>query len=83
VLIVVGSVFVALVFCAVTVSKKGEAFQRKRHPDDRAGFFHKTWPEQTELERKLRSRHGAHRKKNGCAARPSFAQFRKLELDLE
>src|SRR5437588_12712503 len=59
------------------LGKKGEAFERKRHSDDRARFFHETRPEQTELEREHRSRYRADREKNGRAARPSLGQFQK------
>ena len=37
------------------LGEKRETLERKRHPDDRARFFHEAWPQQTELKREHRS----------------------------
>ncbi len=57
------------------LGKKREAFEGKRHPDDRARLRHEARPEQTELERQHGAGDRADREENRHAFCPPLAQF--------
>ena len=60
--------------------KEREAFQRKRHPDDRPGELHECWPEQPKFERKHGAGHSSHGEQNRRPFRPAFREVQVLRL---